>query len=126
MISPITDKVIKQLKKSNLTTEDRSALVSALLDKLGAFPIGDVIDVNEKGLTVNGVDLDQDQQYAFKEACAGLKDNYARKILNEQLRYKATVTGIHKSNTIDELLFAKAVIWLINEEEILLARLSTI
>ncbi len=61
MISPTTDKVIKQLRKSNLSLEDKTALVSALLDKLGAFPIGDMVIQTETGLSINGKDLDVEQ-----------------------------------------------------------------
>ncbi len=62
----------------------------------------------------------------FKEACSSLKENFARKVINEQLKYKATEIGVHKSTTLDELYFAKAIIWVINEENILLEKLSTI
>ncbi len=126
MISPVTDKVIKQLKKSSLTLEDRTALVTALLDKLGAFPIGEMVNFTETGIAINGRDLDQEQYINFREACVLLKENFARRVINEQLKYKAMEMGIHKSTTSEELYFSKAVIWFINEENILLEKLSTV
>ncbi len=106
--------------------QDRSALMTCLLDKLGIFPIGDIIIRTQAGVFANGKELDQEQLINLAESCQTLKDNFARRLINEQLRYKATEMGIHKSTTIDELLFAKAVIWFINEENILIEKLSTI
>ncbi len=126
MISPITDKVIKQLKKSNLSLEDRTALVTALLDKLGAFPIGDIITLTDTGISINGRVLDTEQYMVFREQASALKDNFARQVINEQLKFKAIQMGIHKSLSADELYFSKAIIWFINEENILLERLSTV
>jgi len=125
MISPIVKNVVKQLNKATLTTEERVELTNALLSKLGAFPIGEMITTNENGMSINGKDLDVDQYISFKEACASLKENFARRVINEQLKYKATEMGIHKSTTIDTLLFAKAVLWFINEENILIEKLSS-
>ncbi len=122
----ITEKVIKQLQKSNLTTQDRTALVTAILDKLVAVPIQNVIVLTETSIVINGKELDLEAYLSFKEGCANLKDNFARKVINEQLRYKATELGVHKAQTIDELLFSKAIIWAINEENILLEKLSTL
>lgn len=97
-----------------------------MIEKLGAFPVGDLITFTENGLSLNGKDLSHEQFLNFKEACVLLKDNFARKVLNEQLKYKAIEMGIHKSTTVDELLFSKAVIWFINEENILIEKISTV
>jgi hypothetical protein len=125
-MNPIVEKTIKQLSKATLSVEDRVALTNALLNKLGAFPVGDMIIKTENSVNINGKDLDLDQYLNFKEACVALKENFARRVINEQLKYKATKMGIHESTTIETLLFAKAVIWFINEEEILIERLSTL
>jgi hypothetical protein len=125
-MSPIVQKVAAQLKKVSLSKEDRAGLINVLLEKLGAFPIGDMVIQTPNGLMVNGKSLDTEQQMAFREACVSLNENFARKVLNEQLRYKATEIGIHRSTTIDELMFSKAVLWVINEENILLDKLSSL
>lgn len=125
MISPTTQNIIKQLKKANLSTEDRIALTTALLDKLVVLPIGDMIVFTENGISINGKELDLEQSMSFREGCVSLKENFARKVLNEQIRFKAIEMGVHKSQTIDELMFSKAAIWVINEEEILLQKLLT-
>ncbi len=126
MISSITEKTIKQLKKSNLSIEDRTALTTALLDKLNALPIGDIIYFTQNGLMIDGKELDAEQTNAFKETCSALKDNFARKVIHEQIRHKATEAGIHKSQSIEELMFYKAAIWCLNEENILIQQLSEV
>lgn len=119
-----TQKLIKQLEKANLPTEDRIALTNAVTQKLNAPPIGELITLNPNGLMINGKQLELDDLLAFREACSVLKDNYARKVINEQIRFKAIEMGIDKATTLDTLAFAKACIWVMNEYEILIHRLS--
>lgn len=126
MIQPLTKKLIQQLRKSELTLEDRVALITALLDKLGVLPIGDVIDISEQGISIQGKVLDQEQVLNFKEASAVLRDNFARQVINEQIRYKAIDLGINKATAMDTLFFAKAALWCLNEQEILITQLSTL
>lgn len=120
----ITQKLIKQLEKANLPTEDRIALTTAVTQKLNAPPIGELITFTEGGLMINGKQLNLDDLLAFREACSVLKDNYARKVISEQIRFKAIEYGIDKAQSIDTLQFAKACIWVMNEHEILIHRLS--
>ncbi len=124
-MTPTTQKIIKQLRKSDLTLEDRVALTTCLLDKLNAVPIGDIIMFTENGLMINGKMLDMEQTISFREASVALKENFARKVIHEQVRYKAIDLGINKAQSIDTLMFSKACIWVINELEILTAKLST-
>lgn len=126
MISSITEKTIKQLKKSNLSIEDRTALTTALLDKLNALPIGDIIYFTQNGLMIDGKELDAEQTNAFKETCSALKDNFARKVIHEQIRHKATEMGIHQAISIETLYFSKVALWIMNEYEILLQKLSEV
>jgi len=94
------------------------------LNKLVVLPIGDIILFTENGLNIGGKDLDQEQLLNFKDGCSVLKENFARKVIHEQIRYKATEMGIHKSQSLDELMFAKAALWVLNEYEILIHKLS--
>ena len=120
MLSPITEKVIKQLKKANLSMEDRTAIVTVLLDKLQALPLQNSIVVGNGSIIINGKELDTEQMINFTESCNALKDNYARKIIHEQIRYLAINLGIHNCLSLDTLMFAKAALWnLQNEQELL-------
>jgi len=121
----ITEKLIKQLSKSNLSTEDRIALTGAITKNLNAFPISNILEITSEGLKVQGKKLDVEQVIHFREACVILKDNFARKVIHEQVRYKAIDMGISKAVSVDTLMFAKASLWVLNEIEILINSLST-
>lgn len=125
-LSPQVKKLVEQLRKANLSIEDRSALVSCILEKVDALPIGDVLSIEGDYISVNGKQMDQEQVIHFREACANLKDNFARKVLSEQIRYKAIEQGIMKSTSTDTLMFSKAALWCLNEYEILLAKITNI
>lgn len=105
--------------------EDRVALTTALLDRLNALPIGEMVIFTDNGIMINGKELEVDQAMSFREASISLKDNFARKVIHEQIRYKAIDLGINKATATDTLFFAKAAIWVLNEIEILIAKLST-
>lgn len=73
---------------------------------------------------INGRLLDNESTLSFKEQCGSLKDNFARQVIHEQIRYKAIELGIDKGISLDTIVFSKAAIWVINELEILLSTLA--
>ena len=119
------EKIIKQLRKSSLSQEDRTALWGAVLDKLGAIPLSNTIVVSPMGVMVNGKDLGPDQVAYFNQTASALKENFARKLIAEQLKYLAISTGIHNSKSVDELMFSKACLWVVLEEEKLINSLTS-
>jgi len=125
-MSPKVEKIIKELKKAKLSQTDRIALTTAITDKLNALPMGDIIAYSREGLIINGKVMDLEQTANFKLSVTALEDNFARQVIHEQLRFKAVQLGLDKATSIDELFFAKAVIWSLNEENKLIKQLSTI
>lgn len=124
MISKTTEKVIKQLKKARLSTEDRIALTTTLLNQLGTIPVRDVLTVDPlKGIQIKGKTLDIEQAVVFRDSCVVLKDNPARILINEQLTYEALKHGIHNGLNTDMIMFSKAVLWVIQEEEKLIKQI---
>lgn len=122
-MSPATDKIIKLLKKSTLSLEDRVALVSSIMNKLMVLPLNDSIVISQNSIVINGKKLDVEQMISFKESCVALRDNVARKVLNEQVRYLATNMGVYKAVSTEELYFSKAALWSIAEENKLLEQI---
>ena len=120
MISPITQKIIKQFEKANLSLEDRTALVTVLLSKLHALPLNDTFIIEQNSVIINGKPLETEQLIVFRDSCISLKDNFAFKILNEQIRYLATNLGVYKSVSQDELFFYKSALWNLQQYENLL------
>jgi hypothetical protein len=123
MTSPIIQKIIQQLKKANLSLEDRTALTTALLDKLQALPLSNTFIVGQGKVIINGKELETEQAISFVESCNALKDNYARKIIHEQIKYLAINLGIHNCLSLDTMMFAKAALWCLQQQEELLEKI---
>lgn len=123
MISPVVEKTIKQLRKSNLSLEDRTALTTILLDKLQALPLNDSIIVGQNSVIINGRPLEVDQLMLFRDSCVALRDNMAYKVLREQIKYLAIVGGVHKAVNLEQSMFHKAALWVIDQEEKLLEKM---
>ncbi len=117
MTSQITQKLISQFKKEGLSLEDRNAILTAMLSRLVVLPLNDSIIIGQNNIKINGKDLDMEQMISFRESCVALKDNSARKILHEQVRYLATNLGVYKAVSLDEMYFAKAALWCLAEED---------
>lgn len=126
MVSQVTEKIVKQLQKANLSTEDRIALTTALLDKLVALPLGNSIVVNPNGVIINGKPLDQEQYLNFKESCTILEGNFARQVIQQQIRYLAINLGINVALSLDTIMFAKAALWCIEQEQLLLEKIAVV
>ena len=109
--------IIEVLNDATLTQEERTELWNAVLGKLGAVPLESAIVVSPDGIVVNGKSLDGEQASYLRQASIALNDNFARKVINEQLKFLAITTGIHNSRSVDELMFSKACLWVIKEEE---------
>ena len=124
MIQKTTENLIKQFRKSNLSIEDRVALTTVLLDKLAVLPIDNTFVVNHKGIIIGGKDLDKEQAINFVESCNALKDNFARKVIHEQIRFLAVNMGIHNCLSLDTMFFAKASLWVLQQESELLAKIG--
>ena len=117
MVNPIVDKIIKQLNKKTLTIEDKTALVTALIAKLPALPLRETVEIGRNGIVINGKKLEPEQIINFREACIILKDNFAYKVIREQLRYLAINRAVRQAVTMDESLFSKAALWILKEED---------
>ena len=123
MASPIIDKLIKEFKKEKLSLEDRNTILNALLGKISALPLRESIEIGPNFVKINRKKLSTDELIAFREGCIVLNDNFARKVINQQIRFLAVNWGINKAVSIDELLIAKAAIWVLNQEEDILKSL---
>lgn len=111
MVSPITNKVIAKLKRANLSLEDRTALITVLLNKLHTLPLDNTFIVDQNSVVINGKPLATEQLIVFRDSCIALRDNFAFKVLSEQIRYLATNLGVYKSVSQDELFFYKAALY---------------
>lgn len=120
---PHTKKLINELKKKDLPIEDKSALTAVLMDKINALPLDNVLVLVPGVIQVNGRILDKEQIINLKESCVVLNDNQARKIIHEQLRYLAIVEGVHRGLSTEQLIFSKAALWIIEQENLLIEKI---
>lgn len=117
--------VIAALGRADLSIEDRALLTTAVLDKLVALPIRDIITVDEKkSIFVNGKPLDFEQAVQLRESARGALANHAMRLVRQQVLYAAVVAGVHKVESPAQMFFSRAAIWFGKEEEALLRMLA--
>lgn len=112
------------LKRKTLSTEERAILTNEILAKIDALPIADVVEFDIAGnLFLNKRKLDVEQIISLRSSASALKDSFARKVVNEQLKYLAVKIGVHEGMTTDQILFCKAMLYCLQEEEKLIGKL---
>lgn|SRR3990167_175979 len=117
--------VIKLLRNSNLTLENRVLLTTALLDELKAIPATDIIKFTEQGIVVNDRLLDLEGARLLRESAKATMDSQARKFVQEQVNLRAVTLGVHNGDTPEKLMFARAAIWQGQQQEELLKILAS-
>jgi hypothetical protein len=125
MLSKLLSKVIVlALRSVRITGEDKARVTTVLLSNIGALPFRDVFAYDLDGsVYVNGKKLSQEQLIALKESCKALNDSFSRKLINEQIRFIAVNEGVHKGLNSDMILFAKAALWVMDQEETMISTL---
>lgn len=118
MFEKITAKLaVFALRHKKLSGEQKAFVTSALLDNLNTFPIRDIISTDATGsLTIKGIKLDAEQKISFRESGAALKASVARRLIHDQMIYKAINIGVHNGLSPDQVVFSKAALWVIQEE----------
>lgn len=120
----ITYLVIKLLRSSNLSLQNRTSLTTALLDKLNALPATDILKFTSEGILVNDKMLDLEGARLLRESARATLDSQARKFVQEQVNLRAVVLGVHNGDTPDKLMFSRAAIWQSQQAEELLKMLA--
>lgn len=116
--------IIKILKWKKLKGEDKTRIITALLDNIDALPIRDAISFDIDGtILIRGKKLDLEQIQNLKIGVSVLKDNFARKLIQEQLLYEASLIGLQCVNT-EQLMFSKSAIWMLRRENELINELD--
>lgn len=106
------------LKGSLLSNEQRQLLTGNLLQKLGALPLHARITLDETGtVIVDGKRLNFDRAKKLQDSSQAVLRNYARGFVRSTLRSMAIHIGVHDNTSPDQGLFAKAVLWVMQEED---------
>jgi hypothetical protein len=123
MLSPITNKIIKKFHKTNLSLEDRVALTNTILSTLLVLPIDNAIEILPGEVKIRGRKLTTEDFVSFTESCKALRDNKARQVINEQVKFLAINMGVHQSVSLETIMFSKAALWVIQQENELLDKI---
>lgn len=117
----ITKLTIFALRNKRLKGEQKAQITSELLKNLHAIPYKDILQTLQDGsVMINGKRMDIDTARMFRDSCIALRDNFARKIIHDQVLFEATKIGVHQANSQDAITFSKSAIWNQNEENILI------
>lgn len=99
------------LKRSDLTVAEQTACLGAVLGKLEALPIKEIIGQTDEGITISGRPITIDKVKTLREAAVAALDNQALNIIGEQVVWTAIQRGIHNADTPEKLYFYRAAIW---------------
>ena len=112
------------IKRSNFTLEQKAKITAELLDNIGALPIRDVLEFDYEGtIKVGGQAVDMEKAVLIKQGAKVLRDNFARRIIRDQMKYNALMLAITGTN-LEQIMFAKAANWVMLQEDELLKKLD--
>lgn len=117
--------VIFLLENSRLSNESRQLLTASMIDRLGALPMRARIVIDETGKCfVDGKALTLETAQRMRESSRSMRNNFARKFVRDQVKWMALQKGVYENMTPEQGLFAKAALWVMQEEDELYASLG--
>lgn len=116
--------LLKLLKSKKINSEDRSLILNFLLEKVNALPIKDVITYDLDGtVRVNDNNLTLEQAISLRESAVALQANQCYRLIKEQIAYESIKIGIHMGNTLEQIIFPKAALWVQAQEIELISKI---
>ncbi len=115
------------LLKRPLSMECRTLLINAILDRLSAIPLRDIITLSENGsLVINGKELDMEELKIIYQSAIALRNNRVFNLIQDQVLHNALTFGLNSSVTLEMLYTSKAAVWWGQEENKLLKLITEI
>lgn len=115
------------LKNSRISIEERQLLTAVILDRLGALPIHAKVVIDELGgIFIDGKPLTLEAARHVHESAKALVKNFAYKVVREQISFMAVHKGVHENVSPEQGLFAKAALWVLQEQHELYLRFSQV
>lgn len=110
--------VVDLMKNKLLTNEERQILTALFLDRLGALPLHARITVDKTGrVFVNNRSLNLEEGQRLRDAATAMLNNAARKLVREAVIYMVMAEGTIKSVNADMMLFGKAALYFLQQED---------
>lgn len=117
--------VVFLLQRATLSLQDKTLLTAALLEKLYALPVKDMIVFEADGtMQIKGRKVEMQDAILLKQGAKALRDNFTRRVLREQMAFEAINLGVHKGLTPEMIMFSKAILYTMQEEDKLLQKLD--
>lgn len=117
-VLPIVDinDVVKILENSTISKAQHMEILGLCLKEIGYFPIQDSISKHMDGsLLYNGRNMTMEAVVQFRSHLHSLKDNIAFKLISDQVIFDAIKEGVHKSDTVEKIMFSKSAIYIITK-----------
>lgn len=110
--SPVK-KAIELLRDSTISLEERNELYTAILDKVEALPLYDIIsaDPNSGSILLNNKPASLEDCKRLREGALAILNNYAFKFIHEQVIFESIKSGFVNSSSEGQSLTGKAAYW---------------
>lgn len=113
------------LKGAHLSVQDRTLLTAAMLDTLNAFPLSDILSIDEEGkMLLQGKPVEYTQARALREGARAILRMPTEKVIRDAILFKAIVMGIHQGDSPEKVMFSKVAIWFVQERDTFLHMLA--
>lgn len=114
----ISNIIIWALKTTKIQGNDKTKLINALLANMDALPIRDTISIENGQILLRGKPIDSiETAQSLKQGASAMRQNFTRKIVQEQILFECSKIGLHLGKTPEDIMFAKAAIWVLMTEE---------
>ncbi len=108
----LTRVVARLLRSSRLSFENRTILVTALLDELNFLPSRAILELDEQGrILVEGEPLEIEQAISIREGAKALLNSPTYRLIRNQVAFQAVTIGVHTGDTPERMYFSKVVLW---------------
>lgn len=102
-------------RRLDLTLEERNLCTGAILDKLEALPLHDIITSRDGEVLINGKSANLDMLRALRESAIAAIDNRALNYIAEQVVWVAVQRGVHQALKPEDMYFYRAAIWVMEQ-----------
>ncbi len=120
----IASLVLFVLRKCKLSQKERTLLLNELVSTTGALPLHATITEDGGVISIRGVPLSGEYATKVRENASAALHNLALQAVDEQTLYLAVSNGIHLAQNFDNVLFAKAAVWVVEQRKRLLEALA--
>jgi hypothetical protein len=117
--------VVKLLKTSSLSLEQKGILLDAIARKIDSLPIRDIIMKSEDGsLIVNGKIADREQAMFLRESAKRDLASKSLALIRDQVLFKALYYTATGCTSFDQIYASKMSVWCLQNEQSLLEMLA--